>query len=47
LRVLGMDPRTQASAIKSRLGVVPQQDNLDAEITVRDRHPSRRGAHAR
>ena len=36
LRVLGMDPRTQASAIKSRLGVVPQQDNLDAEITVRE-----------
>ena len=36
LRVLGMNPRTQASRIKARLGVVPQQDNLDAEITVRE-----------
>ena len=36
LRVLGMDPRTHASAIKARLGVVPQQDNLDNEITVRE-----------
>jgi lipooligosaccharide transport system ATP-binding protein len=36
LTVLGMDPRTHASAIKARLGVVPQHDNLDTEITVRD-----------
>jgi len=36
LQVLGMDPRTQASRIKARLGVVPQQDNLDREITVRE-----------
>ena len=36
LRVLAMDPRTQASQIKARLGVVPQQDNLDIEITVRE-----------
>jgi lipooligosaccharide transport system ATP-binding protein len=36
LRVLGMDPRTEASAIKARLGVVPQADNLDAELTVRE-----------
>ena len=36
LRVFGMDPRTHASAIKARLGVVPQQDNLDNEITVRE-----------
>ena len=36
LRVLGMDPRTHASAIKARLGVVPQQDNLDSELTVRE-----------
>jgi lipooligosaccharide transport system ATP-binding protein len=36
LRVLDMDPRTQASAIKARLGVVPQTDNLDAELTVRE-----------
>jgi lipooligosaccharide transport system ATP-binding protein len=36
LHVLGMSPRTQASRIKARLGVVPQQDNLDHEITVRE-----------
>ena len=36
LRVLDLDPRTQASRIKARLGVVPQQDNLDMEITVRE-----------
>jgi lipooligosaccharide transport system ATP-binding protein len=34
LRVIGMDPRADASRIKARLGVVPQQDNLDAELTV-------------
>src|SRR5213080_2357716 len=36
LSVIGMNPRTQASMIKARLGVVPQQDNLDAEISVRE-----------
>jgi lipooligosaccharide transport system ATP-binding protein len=36
LSVIGMDPRTQAPEIKSRLGVVPQIDNLDAELTVRE-----------
>ena len=36
LRVLDMDPRVDASRIKARLGVVPQQDNLDTEITVRE-----------
>jgi lipooligosaccharide transport system ATP-binding protein len=36
LRVFGMDPRTQASAIKARLGVVPQGENLDLELTVRE-----------
>jgi lipooligosaccharide transport system ATP-binding protein len=36
LRVLGMEPRLAASRIKARLGVVPQQDNLDTEITVRE-----------
>jgi lipooligosaccharide transport system ATP-binding protein len=36
LRVMGMDPRTDAAAIKARLGVVPQLDNLDNEITVRE-----------
>ncbi|WP_026423111.1 ABC transporter ATP-binding protein [Actinokineospora inagensis] len=35
LTVLGMDPRTQGPDIRARLGVVPQQDNLDFELTVR------------
>jgi len=34
LSVIGMDPRTQSAQIKARLGVVPQTDNLDAELTV-------------
>ena len=36
LRVFGMDPLSQAGRIKARLGVVPQADNLDTEITVRE-----------
>ena len=36
LVVIGMDPRTQARQIKARLGVVPQTDNLDTELTVRE-----------
>jgi lipooligosaccharide transport system ATP-binding protein len=36
LSVIGMDPRTQARQIKSKLGVVPQIDNLDTELTVRE-----------
>jgi lipooligosaccharide transport system ATP-binding protein len=36
LRVIGGDPRTDASRIKARLGVVPQHDNLDTELTVRE-----------
>jgi lipooligosaccharide transport system ATP-binding protein len=36
LRVIGMDPRTHARQIKARLGVVPQIDNLDTELTVRE-----------
>src|SRR5688500_6411234 len=39
LRVLDMSPRSHASRIKARLGVVPQQDNLDTEITVRENLP--------
>jgi lipooligosaccharide transport system ATP-binding protein len=34
LRVLGMDPATQPRRIKARLGVVPQDDNLDTDLTV-------------
>ena len=36
LRVLGMDPRTDGVAIRARLGVCPQQDSLDPELTVRE-----------
>src|SRR2546421_2352770 len=36
LSVLGMDPALQGPAIRSRLGVVPQEDNLDTELTVWD-----------
>ena len=36
LRILGMDPATEGPAIRARLGVVPQDDTLDAELTVRD-----------
>jgi lipooligosaccharide transport system ATP-binding protein len=36
MTVIGMDPRTQAREIKSKLGVVPQIDNLDTELTVRE-----------
>ncbi|KAA9158626.1 ABC transporter ATP-binding protein [Amycolatopsis acidicola] len=35
LKVLGMDPATRGPQIRARLGVVPQQDNLDNELTVR------------
>ncbi|WP_448638352.1 ABC transporter ATP-binding protein [Geodermatophilus sp. URMC 63] len=34
LRVLGMDPAVDGPAIRARLGVVPQTDNLDLELTV-------------
>ena len=34
LRVLGMDPEENGPRIRSRLGVVPQQDTLDMELTV-------------
>jgi lipooligosaccharide transport system ATP-binding protein len=36
LSVLGMDPRTDGPRIRARLGVVPQQDTLDTELTVRE-----------
>jgi len=34
LRVLGMDPASDGVRIKARLGVVPQDDTLDNELTV-------------
>jgi lipooligosaccharide transport system ATP-binding protein len=36
LRVLGMDPQDKGPRIRARLGVVPQQDSLDTELTVRE-----------
>ncbi|WP_436495209.1 ABC transporter ATP-binding protein [Actinokineospora sp. HUAS TT18] len=35
LSVLGMDPLSQGPSIRARLGVVPQLDNLDTELSVR------------
>ena len=34
LRVLGCDPQRDGPAIRARLGVVPQDDNLDLELDV-------------
>jgi lipooligosaccharide transport system ATP-binding protein len=36
LTVLGLDPRNDGPQIRARLGVVPQQDTLDTELTVRE-----------
>jgi lipooligosaccharide transport system ATP-binding protein len=35
LQVLGMDPAADGPRIRARIGVVPQLDNLDQELTVR------------
>jgi lipooligosaccharide transport system ATP-binding protein len=34
LSVFGLDPTTDGRAIRQRIGVVPQEDNLDLELTV-------------
>src|SRR5205085_9813660 len=36
LRVLDMDPAAAGPRIRARLGVVPQEDTLDVELTVRE-----------
>jgi len=36
LNILGCDPVRDGSAIRARLGVVPQEDTLDMELTVRE-----------
>ncbi len=36
LRVLGCDPGVEGSRIRGHLGVVPQQDTLDLELTVQE-----------
>lgn len=35
LQILGMDPDVEGPSIRARIGVVPQQDNLDVDLTVR------------
>ncbi len=36
LRILGLDPNTAGPEIRAQLGVVPQADNLDTELRVRE-----------
>jgi lipooligosaccharide transport system ATP-binding protein len=36
LSILGLDPELDGIRIRGRLGVVPQEDNLDLELTVRE-----------
>ncbi len=36
LLILGMDPAVDGPAIRARIGVCPQEDTLDTELTVRD-----------
>ncbi len=36
LRILGMDPTSDGARIRARIGVVPQADTLDMELTVRE-----------
>jgi lipooligosaccharide transport system ATP-binding protein len=36
LRILGMDPVQEGASIRARLGVVPQEDTLDMELTVHE-----------
>ena len=36
LQILGLDPDRYGPEIRSRLGVVPQQDNLDGELNARE-----------
>ena len=36
LRILGLDPAADGPEIRARIGVCPQEDTLDTELTVRD-----------
>nr|WP_218913313.1 ABC transporter ATP-binding protein [Janibacter alkaliphilus] len=36
LRIFGLDPVADGPAVRARLGSCPQQDNLDAELTVEE-----------
>jgi lipooligosaccharide transport system ATP-binding protein len=49
LTVLGLDARTQRRTLKSRIGVVPQEENLDNELTVEEnlrQHALYHGVHS-
>ncbi|WP_144662486.1 ABC transporter ATP-binding protein [Paenarthrobacter nicotinovorans] len=36
LNIMGLDPETHGPEVRAHLGVVPQQDNLDEELKVRE-----------
>src|SRR4029077_1665326 len=36
LTIFGLDPATHGPTIRARIGVVPQADTLDLELTVRE-----------
>src|SRR5204862_4540474 len=36
LSILGLDPIKDGAVVRARLGVVPQQDTLDMELTIRE-----------
>jgi lipooligosaccharide transport system ATP-binding protein len=36
LSILGMDPSTRGPQIRARIGVCPQEDTLDTELSIRD-----------
>ncbi len=36
LRIFGLDPASDGPRIRARIGVVPQQDTLDTDLTVRE-----------
>jgi lipooligosaccharide transport system ATP-binding protein len=36
LRILGLDPAAEGPAVRARLGVCPQEDQLDMELSVRE-----------
>jgi lipooligosaccharide transport system ATP-binding protein len=36
LRVLGLDVRRERREVKARIGVVPQEENLDSDLTTRE-----------
>jgi lipooligosaccharide transport system ATP-binding protein len=36
LRIFGLDPATEGKRIRARMGVVPQMDQLDEQLTVED-----------